>query len=154
MCGGFHAKFQVSRTNRKKSMQLFHPKSHLAVFATVWDSSVVQCIVLSNECKQIRSDLTKPVLGLKHKDKTGRTTLHCIGARPLLICFFSSHDDDDDDRQPTDTETDTTEPVQSGWNYLKIFRNVGSPAVQCSATTFQWSSDWCWCWRGPGRRGL
>ena len=31
MCGGFHAKFQVSRTNRKKSMQLF-PKAQTIFF--------------------------------------------------------------------------------------------------------------------------
>ena len=35
MCGGFHAKFQVSRTNRKKRPPLFHPKLHLAIYATV-----------------------------------------------------------------------------------------------------------------------
>ena len=36
MYGGFHAKFQVSRTNNKKRTQLFHPKLRLAVYATVW----------------------------------------------------------------------------------------------------------------------
>ena len=36
ICGGFHAKFQVSRTKNKKPTPLFHPKSRLAVYATVW----------------------------------------------------------------------------------------------------------------------
>ena len=41
MCGGFHAKFQLSRTNRKKSPPLFHPKLRFAVYATVWSGSLI-----------------------------------------------------------------------------------------------------------------
>ena len=35
MCGGFHAKFQDSRTNNKKPTQHSYAKSRLAVYATV-----------------------------------------------------------------------------------------------------------------------
>ena len=57
MCGGFHAKFQVSRTNRKKSTQLFHPKSRLTVFATV-------CETEAEDPRQLVSHRHGAVLGL------------------------------------------------------------------------------------------
>ena len=46
MCGGFFAKFQVSRMNSKKSPQHSVAESHLAIFATVWVLVLVLGLVL------------------------------------------------------------------------------------------------------------